>query len=106
MPRWISPRPSARRSGTDRVRRDAPLAPFTTFRIGGPADLLAEVRSADEALLVLRLAREAGVPLTWLGGGSNVLVGDGGLRGLVARWHGGRVETLAADRVRAEAGSP
>ena len=37
----------------------APLAPFTTFRIGGPADLLAEVRSADEALLALRLAREA-----------------------------------------------
>jgi UDP-N-acetylmuramate dehydrogenase len=90
--------------GGDRVRRDAPLAPYTTFRIGGPADVLAEVRSAEEALVALRLAREAGVPLTWLGGGSNVLVGDGGLRGLVVRWHGGRVETVAPDRVRAEAG--
>jgi hypothetical protein len=56
--------------GEDRVRRDAPLAPFTTFRIGGPADLLAEVRSAAEARQVLRLAREADVRLTWLGGGS------------------------------------
>ena len=90
--------------GESRVRREAPLAPFTTFRIGGPAEILAEVRSAEEALAALRLAREGGVPLTWLGGGSNVLVGDGGLRGLVVRWHGGQVETIAAGRVRAEAG--
>jgi len=90
--------------GPDRARRNALLAPFTTFRIGGPADLLAEVRTAGEALLALRLAREGGVPVTWLGGGSNVLIGDGGIRGLVVRWHGGRVETIAADRVRAEAG--
>jgi UDP-N-acetylmuramate dehydrogenase len=95
----------AARLGDGRVRAQAPLAPLTTFRIGGPADLLAEVRSAEEALFVLRLAREAGVPLTWLGGGSNVLVGDGGIRGLVVRWHGGRVETVAPGRVRAEAGA-
>jgi UDP-N-acetylmuramate dehydrogenase len=92
------------RLGAERVRAHASLAPLTTFRIGGPADLLAEVRSAEEALVAVRLAREAGVPLTWLGGGSNVLIGDGGLRGLVVRWRGGRVEAVAADRVRAEAG--
>jgi len=90
--------------GADRVRENAPLVRFTTFSIGGPADLLVEVRSAGEALAALRLAREAGVPLTWLGGGSNVLVGDGGIRGLVVRAHGGRVEAVAPDRVRAEAG--
>jgi UDP-N-acetylmuramate dehydrogenase len=90
--------------GADRVRRKEPLFPFTTFRIGGPADLLAEVASAEDALHTLRLAREAGVALTWLGGGSNVLIGDGGIRGLVVRWHGGRIETVAPDRVRAEAG--
>ena len=90
--------------GEDRVRREAPLAPLTTFRIGGKAELLAEVRSAREALVALRLAREAGVPLTWLGGGSNVLVGDGGIRGLVVRWRGGTVETIATGRLRAEAG--
>ncbi len=90
--------------GAGRVHENALLARLTTFRIGGPADLLAEVRTADEALFTLRLAREAGVPLTWLGGGSNVLIGDGGIRGLVVRWHGGRVETVAPDRVRAEGG--
>jgi UDP-N-acetylmuramate dehydrogenase len=94
----------AARLGEERVRPQAPLAPLTTFRIGGPADLLAEVRSAEEALFVLRLAREARAALTWLGGGSNVLVGDGGIRGLVVRWHGGRVETVAPGRVRAEGG--
>jgi UDP-N-acetylmuramate dehydrogenase len=90
--------------GPDRVREHAPLDQMTTLRIGGPADVLAEVRSADEALATLRLAREAGVPLTWLGGGSNVLVGDGGIRGLVVRWRGGRIEPVSPDRVRAEAG--
>ncbi len=92
------------RLGPEHVRSDAPLAPLTTLRIGGPADVLAEVRSVDEALAVLRLAAEARVPMLWLGGGSNVLVGDLGVRGLVVRWHGGRVEAQAPDRVRAEAG--
>jgi len=94
----------AARLGDGRVRPRASLARLTTFRIGGPADLLAEVRSAEEALFALRLARETAVPLTWLGGGSNVLVGDGGIRGLVVRWHGGRMETVAPGRVRAEGG--
>ena len=92
------------RLGPERVRTDAPLAPLTTLRVGGPADVLVEVRSADEALAALGLASEAGVPVFWLGGGSNLLVGDGGVRGLVVRWHGGRVESPAPDRVRAEAG--
>ncbi len=92
------------RLGPERVRTDAPLAPLTTLRIGGPADVLAEVRSADEALAALRLAADARVPLLWLGGGSNVLVGDLGVRGLVVRWHGGQVESLMPDRIRAEAG--
>jgi len=92
------------RLGAARVRAQAPLAPLTTLRIGGPAELLAEVRGADEALAVLRLARQAGVPVLWLGGGSNLLVGDLGVRGLVVRWHGGGLSAPAPDRVRAEAG--
>lgn len=92
------------RLGPQRVRRDAPLAPLTTLRVGGPADVLAEVQSAAEALAALRLAREAGVPIAWLGGGSNLLVGDRGVRGLVVRWHGGVLSSPAPDRVRAEAG--
>jgi UDP-N-acetylmuramate dehydrogenase len=90
--------------GPERVREKAPLAPLTTLRVGGPADLLAEVRGADEAVSVLRLAHAAGTPAFWLGGGSNLLVGDRGVRGLVVRWHGGSITSPAPDRVRAEAG--
>jgi len=92
------------RLGRERVREHEPLAPFTTLRVGGPADLLAEVRSADEALEVVRLAREASVKVSWLGGGSNLLVADRGVRGLVVRWHGGALSSPAPGRVRAEAG--
>jgi UDP-N-acetylmuramate dehydrogenase len=92
------------RLGAERVRSNTPLAPLTTLRIGGPADLLVEVRGADEALATLELARQAGVAVSWLGGGSNLLVGDLGVRGLVVRWHGGAVSSPAPDRVRAEAG--
>lgn len=92
------------RLGPERVREHEPLAPLTTLRVGGPADLLAEVRNVGEALDVLRLARDGRVPITWLGGGSNLLVGDRGVRGLVIRWHGGEVSSPARDRVRAEAG--
>jgi UDP-N-acetylmuramate dehydrogenase len=92
------------RLGPERVRAGAPLAPLTTLRVGGSADLLAEVRGADEALDALRLAHAAGAPVFWLGGGSNLLVGDLGVRGLVLRWHGGALATPAPDCVRAEAG--
>jgi UDP-N-acetylmuramate dehydrogenase len=69
--------------GAGRVTAAAPLAPLTTFKVGGPADLLVDVRSEAEAAAAVRAAREHGVPVTPLGGGSNVLVGDGGVRGVV-----------------------
>ena len=89
--------------GPGRVRADAALAPMTTFRVGGPADWLIETRNSDEVVAALTLARAAGVPATILGGGSNVLVADSGVRGLVIRPRGGEVRDLAADRIRADA---
>ena len=90
--------------GADRVQRDAPLAPLTTFKVGGPADWLVTVRTRDEALRALAIAGEAGLPVTVLGGGSNVLIADAGLRGLVLRIHGGDVRQLDPGRVEADAG--
>lgn len=90
--------------GGDRVRERAPLAPLTTFRVGGPADWLVELSSADDLVTALRLAHQAGVPVTLLGGGSNVLIGDRGIRGLVVRVHGGSISQPRAGIVRAEAG--
>jgi UDP-N-acetylmuramate dehydrogenase len=89
----------------DRVERDAALAPLTTFKVGGPADWLIEVRSAEELEAVSRAAGESGVPLTVLGGGSNVLVGDRGVRGAVLRLRFAAISQPAASFVRAEAGA-
>ncbi len=65
------------------VRRDEPLASHTTMRIGGPADLFVSVSVLDDLATVLALAREMNVPALVLGGGSNLLVSDRGVRGLV-----------------------
>ncbi len=93
----------AARLGRDRVARNVPLAPLTTFRVGGPADLLAEPHTAGELVDVLTAARDHGVPVTLLGGGSNVLVGDRGVRGLVVRPRAGTAATEGPGRVRADA---
>ncbi len=89
--------------GADRVRVDAPLAPLTTFKVGGPADVLFEPANSDEILRALSLARAAGQPVTMLGGGSNVLVSDRGVRGLVVRPRGGSVNAVGDRLVRADA---
>jgi UDP-N-acetylmuramate dehydrogenase len=73
------------RLDTTHLRRDEVLAPFTTFRIGGPADLFYEATSADALANAVRAAREVGVPYFVLGLGANILVGDRGFRGLVIR---------------------
>ena len=89
--------------GAERVSLSAPLAPLTTFRVGGPADCLVEARDSLELCRVVDACRRAGVPWTVLGGGSNTLIADGGLRGVVVRAHGGRI--AAGDGgVRADAG--
>ena len=87
-----------------RVEEGAPLARHTTFGIGGPADWLVEVRSADEMLALVVIARDAHVPLTIIGSGSNLLVADRGVRGIVARVHGGDVRREGESLVRADAG--
>jgi UDP-N-acetylmuramate dehydrogenase len=92
------------RLGAGRVTRDAPLAPLTTFKVGGSADLLVEAKSESDLLAVAAIAREAGLALTPLGGGSNVLIGDGGIRGVVVLVRDRTVEREDGTGVRAGAG--
>ncbi|ABC83539.1 UDP-N-acetylmuramate dehydrogenase [Anaeromyxobacter dehalogenans] len=65
--------------------RDAPLAPRTAVRVGGPADLLCRPADGDALSALLGAVRELGVPLSVLGGGANTLVADAGVRGVVLR---------------------
>jgi UDP-N-acetylmuramate dehydrogenase len=64
---------------------DEPLKRYTAWKIGGPADALLEPRDADELIGAVKKAREHGIPVTVLGGGTNVLIRDGGIRGLTIR---------------------
>ena len=86
------------------MRRGVPLAPLTTFRVGGSADWLVEVRRADDVRRVVSLASQAGLRVIVIGGGSNVLVADQGVRGVVMRLHGGDLDAPDALHVRADAG--
>lgn len=88
----------------ERARGNVPLAPMTTFRVGGPADWLVDVHGAAEMRTLLEIAQAGRVPVTILGGGSNVLVADEGVRGIVVRLRGGHVQAVSDGLVRADAG--
>jgi UDP-N-acetylmuramate dehydrogenase len=88
-----------------KTSRDEPLARFTTMRAGGPADLFAVAHNAFELRALVRLARARHVPFTLLGRGSDVVISDRGIRGLViqVRAEGARID---GERLIGEAGLP
>jgi UDP-N-acetylmuramate dehydrogenase len=94
----------ARHLDPARLEQNVSLAPLTTFRIGGPADMFYRARTPDELASAVQAARDLGCPHFLLGSGANILVGDGGFRGLVIRSEVGGVELLDHARVRAGAG--
>jgi UDP-N-acetylmuramate dehydrogenase len=66
----------------DKVKENVPLAPYTSARIGGPADYLITAHSADELAEIMQIIRQQHLPYFILGGGSNILVSDKGVRGV------------------------
>ena len=88
-----------------RTSRDEPLARFTTMRVGGPADLYAAPVNPFELRGLVRLARGRDVPYTLLGRGSNVVIADAGVRGLLIHVRAQGYE-IADDRLVADAGLP
>jgi len=67
------------------IREHVMLAPFTTFNIGGPADYFLEAHTQNDFAQAVIIARELSLPFFILGGGSNILIGDKGFRGMVIR---------------------
>jgi UDP-N-acetylmuramate dehydrogenase len=90
--------------GAARIERNIPLAPLTTFRIGGPADFFYRAQTADDLVMAVLAARELGIPYFVLGTGANILVGDGGFRGIVIRNEVQDLDFLEDNRVRAGSG--
>ena len=109
--RGITPVPAATldavadRLAPARLHRAAPIAPYTTFRIGGPADLLYDAETGDDLADAIDTAESAGVPWFVLGLGANILVGDGGFHGLVIRNHARHVTWHEDGRCVVESGT-
>jgi len=68
-----------------RLYVDVPMSQFTTFKVGGPADMLIEPCSNKTIPYIVTIAKQTNTPVTIIGGGSNLVVGDRGIRGLVVR---------------------
>ncbi len=81
------------------VSADVPMKQYTRFKVGGPADLLALPENRQELLAILAAAKKTSVPVTVVGGGSNLLVSDQGIRGLVI------VTTHLTSEIRSEKGT-
>ncbi len=96
----------ARISGIE-IRRDEPLARHTSFGVGGPAEILAIPSTLEALSEIVRVATEMRIDPVYLGNGTNLIVRDGGVRGLVVRMAHGltRIE-VEDDVVIAEAGAP
>jgi len=91
----------------DRVRADVPIAPLTTFRIGGPAAIFFEPDSTEDLRAVAEAVARTGVAVAIVGKGSNVLVADEGFDGVVLRLgRGFRWSARAGDTVTAGAAMP
>jgi UDP-N-acetylmuramate dehydrogenase len=88
-----------------RVRRDEPMSRHTSWRIGGPADFYLEPRDREDLVHFLRMLDPV-IPVLWIGLGSNLLVRDGGIRGVVIATHGifDGLDRLNTTQVRVGAG--
>src|SRR2546430_13273119 len=86
------------------LEREVPLAPLTTLRVGGLADRLVLVRNRETLVQALQLARASGIPWFVLGNGSDLVVADAGIRGLVIR-NRAREVSVEGETLRADAGA-
>jgi UDP-N-acetylmuramate dehydrogenase len=88
----------------NKIKQNIPLAPFTTFKIGGEAKYFIEVRTKEDLLEAISWARENGEECFFLGGGSNILINDNGVDGLVIRFVNKETE-MKGDRMVCGAGA-
>jgi UDP-N-acetylmuramate dehydrogenase len=88
-----------------RLKRDEPLAQYTTFKIGGPADFFYDATSTEDLAGAVTAAREIGIEYFVLGLGANILVGDKGFRGLVIRNTSSHLKFFDDGRLWVESGA-
>src|SRR5262245_4490626 len=89
----------------DITLRDEPLAPHTWLKVGGPAQFFIRPRNAEELAEVVRCCHQRQIPIRLLGGGSNVLVGDEGVSGVVLHLDNEAFSRITIDGPRVSCGA-
>ena len=87
------------------IYQNHPLAPYTTVKIGGPADIFIQTKNSDEFLNILKFINNFEIPITILGNGSNVLISDSGIRGIVIKNDSSEMEIIDNNKVKVSSGT-
>ena len=82
----------------DNIMFDEPMSKHTTFKVGGPAECYIKIDNIQDLRHILKLSKQENIPLTVLGNGSNVLVLDGGIKGIVLNIRFNKIEMMNLDK--------
>jgi UDP-N-acetylmuramate dehydrogenase len=86
------------------IQKNIPLAPYTTVKIGGPADFFIHTKNSKDFTQAIKYGQENNLPITILGNGSNVLISDSGIHGLVIKNDANEIEILPENKVKVDSG--
>ncbi len=87
------------------IQQNIPLAPYTTVKIGGPADFFVHTQNTDEFVEALEYGQKNNLPITIIGNGSNILISDSGIRGLVIKNDSEEIEPFDQNKIRVSSGT-
>jgi len=87
------------------IQKNIPLAPYTTVKIGGPAQFFIHVQNTPEFLEAIKYSQKNNLPITILGNGSNILISDSGIRGIVIKNDSDEIEIISENKVKISSGT-
>ena len=88
----------------DKIFTNEPMSKYTSFKIGGPAEIFVKINNVEELKLIIKISKQAEVPITVVGNGSNLLVSDDGIRGIVLKIEFDKIEIEESGKLKVGSG--
>ena len=88
----------------DKIFTNEPMSKHTSFKIGGPAEIFVKINNVEELKLIIKISKKAEVPITVVGNGSNLLVSDDGIRGIVLKIEFDKIEIEESGKLKVGSG--
>ena len=88
----------------DKIFTNEPMSKHTSFKIGGPAEIFVKINNVEELKLIIKISKQAEVPITVVGNGSNLLVSDDGIRGIVLKIEFDKIEIEESGKLKIGSG--